>query len=104
MAGAVNVDPRRAGAISALMGAVSFGTGALASAAAGVLHDGAPRPMAGGMFAALGGAGGRGAGAAPEGPAQEGRGLEPVDPAGRPAQHQPPGHEAQAPEGRHNAQ
>ena len=53
MAGALNVDPRRAGAISAMMGAVSFGTGAIASAAAGVLHDGTPRPMALVMFAAL---------------------------------------------------
>ena len=53
MAGALNVDPRRAGAISAMMGAVSFGTGALASAAAGVLHDGTPRPMALVMFVAL---------------------------------------------------
>lgn len=53
MAGALNVDPRRAGAISALMGAVSFGTGAVASAAAGVLHDGTPRPMAVVMLAAL---------------------------------------------------
>ncbi|HEY2753816.1 multidrug effflux MFS transporter [Phenylobacterium sp.] len=53
MAGALNVDPRRAGAISALMGAVSFGMGALASAAAGVLHDGTPRPMAVVMLVAL---------------------------------------------------
>ena len=53
MAGALNVDPRRAGAISALMGAVSFGAGALASAAAGVLHDGTPRPMAAVMMVAL---------------------------------------------------
>ena len=53
MAGALNVDPRRAGAISALMGAVSFGTGAVASAAAGWLHDGTPRPMAAVMLAAL---------------------------------------------------
>jgi DHA1 family bicyclomycin/chloramphenicol resistance-like MFS transporter len=35
------------------MGAVSFGTGALASAAAGVLHDGTPRPMALVMMVAL---------------------------------------------------
>ena len=55
MAGALNVDPRRAGAISALMGGVSFVTGALASAAAGVLHDGTPRPMALVMFAAIAG-------------------------------------------------
>ncbi len=53
MAGALNVDPRRAGAISAMMGAVSFGTGAIASAAAGVLHDGTPRPMALVMFVTL---------------------------------------------------
>ncbi|MFL5297101.1 MAG: multidrug effflux MFS transporter [Phenylobacterium sp.] len=53
MAGALNVDPRRAGAISALMGGISFGAGALASAAAGALHDGTPRPMALVMFAAL---------------------------------------------------
>ncbi|HEY2359029.1 MAG TPA: multidrug effflux MFS transporter [Phenylobacterium sp.] len=53
MAGALNVDPRRAGAISALMGAVSFGMGAVASAAAGVLHDGTPRPMALVMLVAL---------------------------------------------------
>jgi DHA1 family bicyclomycin/chloramphenicol resistance-like MFS transporter len=55
MAGALNVDPRRAGAISAVMGAVSFGAGALASYAAGVLHDGTPRPMAMVMLVALAG-------------------------------------------------
>jgi DHA1 family bicyclomycin/chloramphenicol resistance-like MFS transporter len=55
MAGALNVDPRRAGAISALMGGVSLGMGALASAAAGLLHDGTPRPMAAVMFLAIGG-------------------------------------------------
>jgi DHA1 family bicyclomycin/chloramphenicol resistance-like MFS transporter len=38
-----------------MMGAVSFGTGALASAAAGVLHDGTPRPMAIVMVIALAG-------------------------------------------------
>jgi DHA1 family bicyclomycin/chloramphenicol resistance-like MFS transporter len=32
---------------------VSFGTGAIASAAAGVLHDGTPRPMALVMLVAL---------------------------------------------------
>jgi MFS transporter, DHA1 family, multidrug resistance protein len=53
MAGALNVDPRRAGAISATMGAVSFGAGAVASAAAGVLNDGTPRPMALVMMVAL---------------------------------------------------
>jgi DHA1 family bicyclomycin/chloramphenicol resistance-like MFS transporter len=53
MAGALNVDPRRAGSISALLGGVSFGMGALASALAGVLHDGTPRPMALVMLASL---------------------------------------------------
>jgi len=53
MAGALNVDPRRAGSISALMGGASFATGALASSAAGLLHDGTPRPMAITMFVAL---------------------------------------------------
>jgi DHA1 family bicyclomycin/chloramphenicol resistance-like MFS transporter len=53
MAGALNVDPRRAGSISALLGGLSFGMGALASALAGVLHDGSPRPMALVMLAAL---------------------------------------------------
>jgi len=52
-AGALNVDPRRAGSISAVLGGVSFGTGAAASALAGVLHDGTPRPMALVMLAAL---------------------------------------------------
>jgi DHA1 family bicyclomycin/chloramphenicol resistance-like MFS transporter len=46
MAGALSVDPRRAGSISALMGGVSFGVGALASSIAGIFHDGTPRPMA----------------------------------------------------------
>jgi DHA1 family bicyclomycin/chloramphenicol resistance-like MFS transporter len=53
MAGALNVDPRRAGAISAVQGCVGFGAGALASAAAGILHDGTPRPMALVMMAAV---------------------------------------------------
>jgi DHA1 family bicyclomycin/chloramphenicol resistance-like MFS transporter len=55
MAGALNVDPRRAGSISALMGALSFGAGALASSFAGALHDGTPRPMALIMVTALAG-------------------------------------------------
>lgn len=53
MAGALSVDPRRAGSISALMGSASFGAGALASWAGGALHDGSPRPVAGVMFACL---------------------------------------------------
>ncbi len=46
MAGALNVDPLKAGSISALMGGVSFASGALASTAAGIFHDGTARPMA----------------------------------------------------------
>jgi DHA1 family bicyclomycin/chloramphenicol resistance-like MFS transporter len=53
MAGALSVDPRRAGSISALMGSASFGAGAVASWAGGLLHDGSPRPVAGVMFACL---------------------------------------------------
>jgi MFS transporter, DHA1 family, multidrug resistance protein len=55
MAGALSVDPRRAGSISALMGGVSFATGALAAALAGVLHDGTARPMAVVMLLSLAG-------------------------------------------------
>lgn len=46
MAGALNVDPRRSGSISALMGGASFGVGALAASLSGAFHDGTPRPMA----------------------------------------------------------
>jgi len=53
MAGALNVDPTRAGSISAAMGALSFATGALASSLAAVFHDGSARPMALVMLAAL---------------------------------------------------
>lgn len=55
MAGALNVDPRRAGSISALMGGLSFGAGALAAWVAGALHDGTPRPMAVVMLVCLAG-------------------------------------------------
>ncbi|MDB5447104.1 MAG: drug resistance transporter, Bcr/CflA subfamily [Phenylobacterium sp.] len=55
MAGALNVDPRRAGSISALLGGLSFATGAVAAWAAGVLHDGTPRPMAVVMLVAMAG-------------------------------------------------
>lgn len=54
-AGALNVDPLRAGSISALMGAVGFAAGALASTLAAVLHDGSARPMALVMILALAG-------------------------------------------------
>jgi len=53
MAGALSVDPRRAGSVSALMGGLSFGAGALASWAGGALHDGTARPMAGVMLLCL---------------------------------------------------
>jgi DHA1 family bicyclomycin/chloramphenicol resistance-like MFS transporter len=45
MAGALSVDPRRAGSISALLGAASFGAGALAATAAGLLHETPARSM-----------------------------------------------------------
>lgn len=53
MAGALNADPLRAGSVSALMGAASFATGALASMLAGLLHDGTARPMTLVMAAAI---------------------------------------------------
>lgn len=45
MAGGLNVDPRRAGSISALMGGAQFGLGALASFFTGLSHDNGPRPL-----------------------------------------------------------
>lgn len=56
MAGALNVDPRRAGSISALTGGLAFGIGALASSLTGLLADGTPRPMAIVMTLAMAGA------------------------------------------------
>ncbi|MDP3854340.1 multidrug effflux MFS transporter [Phenylobacterium sp.] len=53
VAGALNVDPKRAGSISALTGGASFGVGALTASLAGAMHDGTPRPMALVMLAAL---------------------------------------------------
>lgn len=53
MAGALNVDPKRSGSISALMGGASFGVGALAASLAGAFHDGTPAPMAIVMMLAL---------------------------------------------------
>lgn len=52
-AGALNVDPLRAGAISGLMGGISFSVGGLASALAAAFHDGTARPMAANICAAL---------------------------------------------------
>lgn len=53
MAGALSVDPRRAGSVSALMGGLSFGAGAVASWAGGALHNGTAVPMAGVMLLCL---------------------------------------------------
>ena len=55
MAGALSVDPLRAGSASALLGGLSFAMGAGASTLAGAFHDGTPRPMAFVMLAALAG-------------------------------------------------
>lgn len=53
VAGALNVDPKRAGSISALTGGASFGVGALTASLAGAFHDATPRPMALVMLAAM---------------------------------------------------
>ena len=45
-AGALSIDPLRAGSVAAMLGGFSFGVGALASALSGALHDGTGRPMA----------------------------------------------------------
>jgi len=45
MAGGLNIDPRRAGSISALMGGAQFAFGALASSFTGLSHDNGPRPL-----------------------------------------------------------
>ncbi len=56
LAGALNVDPLRAGATSGLYGAGNFAVGALASAVAAVLHDGTALPVSLVMAVALIGA------------------------------------------------
>lgn len=53
MAGALSIDPMRAGTISGLLGAVTFAMGALTSAIAAALHDGTARPLALTLLAAL---------------------------------------------------
>lgn len=53
MAGALNTDPTRAGAISALMGTLSFGVGAAAAGLAATFHDGSGKAMAGVMLVSL---------------------------------------------------
>ena len=53
-AGALSLDPHRAGSISGLMGTLGFVVGAASSAAAGLIHDGTAVPMAAVMATALG--------------------------------------------------
>ena len=53
LAGALNVDPLRAGTTSGLFGAANFALGAAASATAAALHDSSPLPLTIVMVAAL---------------------------------------------------
>ncbi len=53
--GALALDPQRAGAVSALVGAVQYGSGMVGSALVGAFADGTPGPM--GWVIALGGIG-----------------------------------------------
>ncbi|MEY2342126.1 multidrug effflux MFS transporter [Acidithiobacillus sp. IBUN Pt1247-S3] len=46
IAGALGLLPQRAGAVSALVGAIQYGSGILGSALVGIFADGTPRPMA----------------------------------------------------------
>jgi DHA1 family bicyclomycin/chloramphenicol resistance-like MFS transporter len=55
IAGALSSYPQRAGAVSALVGAIQYGSGIVGSAAVGVFADGTPWPMA--WVIALGGIG-----------------------------------------------
>jgi MFS transporter, DHA1 family, multidrug resistance protein len=52
-AASLNVDPSRAGAISSLLGAASFGVGAVIAVLTGVLDDGTARPMAAAIMIAV---------------------------------------------------
>lgn len=52
VAGALSIDPRRAGATSAILGACSFATGALTSWLAGVFSDGSASALAATMLIA----------------------------------------------------
>jgi len=53
LAGALNVDPLRAGTTSGLFGSANFALGAVASAAAAALHDNTAVPVAMVIFTAL---------------------------------------------------
>ena len=50
---ALNIDPIRAGSISALLGGIGFGAGALVAGLTGALQDGTARPMAAVILAAI---------------------------------------------------
>lgn len=52
-AGALSVDPNRAGSVSGLMGALGFAIGSASSAIAGLVYDGTAVPIAGVMVSAL---------------------------------------------------
>jgi MFS transporter, DHA1 family, multidrug resistance protein len=52
-AGALSVDPHRAGSISGLAGVASFSIGAMATGSIGFFHDGTALPMAASMTAAM---------------------------------------------------
>ncbi|MFC3077907.1 multidrug effflux MFS transporter [Phenylobacterium terrae] len=54
-AGALSVDPLRAGSVSALTGAASFAAGAVAASISAALHDATARPMALIMLVAIAG-------------------------------------------------
>jgi DHA1 family bicyclomycin/chloramphenicol resistance-like MFS transporter len=45
-AGALSIDPLRAGSVAAMLGGSAFGVGAVSSALAGMMHDGSAKPMA----------------------------------------------------------
>ncbi|CAG4922557.1 hypothetical protein [Paraburkholderia gardini] len=49
IAGALSNWPERAGAVSALIGAIQYGTGILGSAMVGIFADGSPWPMGGSL-------------------------------------------------------
>ena len=55
MAGALSIDPHRAGSASALMGTGSYGLGALASTLVAAVSDGSPAAFAAVMLICLGG-------------------------------------------------
>ena len=53
MAAGLSLDPSRVGAVSALLGGVQFGVGALVSAAIAATHNNGPRPLAFAILASM---------------------------------------------------